>query len=511
MTGPVTPPAKPFGYHLRVNRAFWTRERTIVYAAVILLVLFRSALFTFTELSFDSDQAVIGLMAKHLLHGRAFPLFMYGQNYMLGIESWMAAPMFLLFGVTVAALKLPILGVNLAIALLMVRLFERDCGLSPRYALLAGLFFILAPPSAIGTLQEASGGTVEPLLYLLVLWTLRNRPGWFGFVAALGVIHREFTIYGVAVILAMRVLEGAWRRRDSWRAFGRGLRVAGETWIVVYFLRQFSTALGPGTGSVIPGKPANPMVEVLNRLCFDPGTIVPGIGRLITGHWAELFGTSVNKLSSFGLESAVSQGVPWSGTVLGLGALFIIARAIMLIRLNADWWHRYAFAIYLGTVGAISAAMYVVARCGEVSPLRYDTLSIFAAAAIAAVFLGNEKTRGLRMAGIATIVAWAAVASVGHARLWAEYVPHAPVTSKDLIIRHLDARGIRYAVADYWIAYHIDFLTNERIIVATEEVNRIQEYQDIVAAHRDEAVHISRRPCGNTPPVIPGVYFCPVQ
>jgi hypothetical protein len=216
-------------------------------------------------------------------------------------------------------------------------------------------------------------------------------------------------------------------------------------------------------------------------------------------------------LSSFGLESAVSQGVPWSGTVLGLGALFIIGRAITLIRFNDGWWHRYAFAIYLGTVGAISAVMYVVARCGEESPLRYDTLSIFAAAAIAAVFLGNEQKRGLRAAGVTTIVAWALVASVGHARLWAEYVPRAPVTSKDLIIRHLDARGIRYAVADYWIAYHVDFLTNERIIVSADDVNRIQEYQDLVTAHRNEAIRISRRPCGNTPPVIPGVYFCPIE
>ena len=121
-----------------MNGSSGARERKAVYAAVVLLVLFRSLLFTFTELSYDSDQAVIGLMAKHLAHGRAFPLFMYGQNYMLGIEAWMAAPMFLMFGVSVAALKLPILLVNLAVALLLVRLLERDCGLRPRDAFCSG-------------------------------------------------------------------------------------------------------------------------------------------------------------------------------------------------------------------------------------------------------------------------------------------------------------------------------------------------------------------------------------
>ena len=44
--------------------------------------------------AFDSDQAIFGLMAKHLSELRALPVFMYGQNYILGVEAWMAAPLF---------------------------------------------------------------------------------------------------------------------------------------------------------------------------------------------------------------------------------------------------------------------------------------------------------------------------------------------------------------------------------------------------------------------------------
>ena len=297
-----------------------TRERRVVYAAVVLIVLFRSALFTFTELSFDSDQAVIGLMAKHIAQGRAFPLFMYGQNYMLGVESWMAAPLFMLFGVSVAALKFPILLVNLAVALLAVRLLERDCGMRPALALLAAIFIVLPPAGTIGTLQEASGGTVEPLLYLLLLWIARRRPVVFGGIAAFGVIHREFTIYGVGVIIGMAVLEGAWRRRDGWLAFGKGLLSALVVWMAVHVLRPFSTALRPGTGAVIPGQPPNSVAEILNRVCFDASTIGSGFKALVAQHWGLLFGTTVMPLKGFGLESAVSQGVPWSGTVLRVSA-----------------------------------------------------------------------------------------------------------------------------------------------------------------------------------------------
>ena len=70
------------------------------------LVIARSLVFTIYEhADFDSDQAIVGLMAKHLSEGRAFPLFFYGQTFMLGVEAWLMAPVFWVMGPTVAALK----------------------------------------------------------------------------------------------------------------------------------------------------------------------------------------------------------------------------------------------------------------------------------------------------------------------------------------------------------------------------------------------------------------------
>jgi hypothetical protein len=69
--------------------------RQSVYIAVAALVVARSAVFVFWPQSyFDANQAVIGLMAKHLAEARAVPLFMYGQSYVLAIEAWLAAPAF---------------------------------------------------------------------------------------------------------------------------------------------------------------------------------------------------------------------------------------------------------------------------------------------------------------------------------------------------------------------------------------------------------------------------------
>ncbi len=54
-------------------------------------------------------------------------------------------------------------------------------------------------------------------------------------------------------------------------------------------------------------------------------------------------------------------------------------------------------------------------------------------------------------------------------------------------------------------------MTNERIIVAADDFPRIPEYARQVAAHRAQAIRISRLPCTGSKAVIPGVYFCAVE
>src|SRR3954452_10239907 len=87
-----------------------------ILALLVAVTIVRSAVFVFAPAAhFDSDQAVTGLMAKHLAELRAFPVFWYGQTYMLGVEAWIAAPLMALFGASVTALKLPLLLINIAI------------------------------------------------------------------------------------------------------------------------------------------------------------------------------------------------------------------------------------------------------------------------------------------------------------------------------------------------------------------------------------------------------------
>src|SRR6187397_2826021 len=85
-----------------------------------------AALVVWPLAAFDSDQAITGLMAKHLAELRAFPVFYYGQNYLLAVEAWLAAAVFAFTGASVTALRLPLLAINIAIAWLLLRGFVRE-------------------------------------------------------------------------------------------------------------------------------------------------------------------------------------------------------------------------------------------------------------------------------------------------------------------------------------------------------------------------------------------------
>src|SRR4051812_14617649 len=255
------------------------RERLLAAAAVVILVLLRSAVFVFWEQSqFDSDQAITGLMAKHLSQLRAFPLFYYGQSYMLAVEAWLAAPVFALAGVSVTTLKLPLLAINIAIALLLVRTFERDVGLRPALATLAALPFLLTAPGTSARLLDANGGNVEPALYVLLLWLTRERPAWGGLVLGIGFLQREFTIYALIALLAVEAFQRSLFTRAGLRRRWTMFRTAAEVWLVVQWLKQYSSAAGPGTTLANVYHPKDNLLELASRVCLNASAAAAGAG-----------------------------------------------------------------------------------------------------------------------------------------------------------------------------------------------------------------------------------------
>jgi hypothetical protein len=492
-------------------RARLSTEWRLSAAIVVLAVLFRSAfLIAWPLVAFDSDQAITGLMAKHLSELRAFPVFYYGQNYMLGVEAWLAAPVFAVAGVSVTTLRLPLLAINVAIALLLWRGFVRETGLRPRLALLPALLFALAAPGVTARLLDANGGNVEPLLYVLLLWMTRNRPRWCGFIFAIGFLQREFLLYGFVALLLVEAVQRTLFTRDGLVRRLVMLRTAAVTWLTVQWLKSFSSAAGPGTSVLDVYRPHDNLTELASRICFDPRAIPGGILQLATSHWPMLFGAARQPVGEFGVDTPVVQGIRGGGLLLAATLLFpLIVIAWALLR-ERRWRREYDFCAYLVLTGLLSCAGYILGRCGQVGSgglIRYELLSLLGAAGLGAWGL-QAGTTWARRVWVALAAAIVAVSAVAHAQILAQYVSRAPANAKLLIARQLGARGIRYATSDYWIAYAVTFLTNEQTKIASTDLVRIREYNRLVDAHPDETIRISREACPNGHRVIEGIYFC---
>ena len=317
----------------RSRRALWM-------TGLAALVVLRSAVFVFSAGSqFDSDQAVTGLMAKHLSELRAFPVFWYGQTYMLGVEAWLAAPVMAVLGATVTALKLPLLAINVAIALLLFGTLVDDGGLEPARAAFATLFFALAAPMTAAHYVTANGGNVEPCLYVLLLWRLRRRPVWFGIVLGIGFLNREFTIYGAAALLLLEAARRTLWTREALRRWGLAFATAAGVWVAILILRHYSSAAGPGTSTadLASSLAANNVQQVLERICLNPHAIASGLRQLVTAHVPEIFGLEPQPLTDFGIESTVRQGLR------GAAWLSVIVFGLPLASLlNPRSWRRRA-------------------------------------------------------------------------------------------------------------------------------------------------------------------------
>lgn len=165
----------------------------LIILAVTLVA--RLILLASNAVSFHADEAVVGLMARHILAGER-PTFFYGQAYMGSLDAWVIALGFRLLGDSVLTIRL----VQSALYLLVVasgfllawRLSERKI-----IAAVAGLVLAIPPVNSALYTTATLGGYNETLLFgtliLLMAYEVthdhsrsRWRWGLLGLCAGLG-------------------------------------------------------------------------------------------------------------------------------------------------------------------------------------------------------------------------------------------------------------------------------------------------------------------------------------
>lgn len=481
------------------------------------LVAARGVLFMAPGLRFDADQAVVGLMAKHISEGRAFPVYFYGQSYLPALEAYLAGPVMWLLGPTEAALKVPIVAMNVAAALLLVWFAVRDLRLSPWLAL-AGALPLIVPPLVPGTrFMDAMGGNVEPLLATLLLWLVRERRWAFGIVLGTAVVVREISLFAVAALLLLDLWSRGWRRPATRERWAIAVLLVGLMSAGLDALRPHGAMFGPGTTARPADLDLSGGDALREQLCVDPSRWPARASRLLADHLPMMIGGTPGGALPAGLNSGVTHGNAglrsWVPALLAAAAVAAVAAARRRARTRPSPGEGRvpptAFSAYLVVTGLVSLGAYGLVACSQISidSVRYDLLVTLVPVGVILAGLA-WPSRPVRAGLVTATLLWCATSAIDYAALADEAWHHRRPDYRGEAVTTLEARGLTVLWGDFRLAYVLSFRSAERVVVAPTTVHRIDEYAARAAAAGAPLVRVAAcAPEGEE--LAPGIWLCP--
>jgi len=481
------------------------------------LVAVRAVPFMAPGVRLDADQAVVGLMAKHISEGRAFPVHFYGQGYLLAVEAYLAAPVMWVLGPTEVALKLPLLLMNVAAAGLLVGRAVRDLGLSPWLALVGALPVVLPAVTPGSRLMDAMGGNVEPLLYTLVLWSLRARPWLFASAFGVFVAHREFTLLAGA---ALGVLD-LWWRRGRPREIAAHWALAALAVVVVQgavaTIRPHGDMFGPGSERRADPPVLSVQAAIRAQVCLVPSAWPERGRQLVTAHWPLMVGGAPGPMLDVTISSGMGHGHPgltaWTAwlVVAGLGCgawAWHTRRRGSAEGSVVDQVPAEALPLFLATVGVLSTTVYGLVACSDISQatLRYDLLGLFLPTGVLLAAL-RVPARAARAGLVTATLIWSAVHLDDYRALGSEIRRGRWPDHRGEAIRALERRNLGVLWGDYRLAYVLTFRSHERLTIAAATVPRIDEYARRAAGA--DVPFLKSGPCAGGEILVPDIWLCP--
>ncbi|AKU94294.1 Membrane protein [Labilithrix luteola] len=414
--------------------------------------------------STNSDAAVVGLQAMHILRGEAAP-FLWGSGYQTATDSFVAAAFFALFGASplvlmLSALTLHVLGTWFVFATLRRRFTSWT-------ALLLTLPLVVSP-SSVHSYALYPPRQASLTLALAAFWAIdsasegseRARWTWLASGGALALLAVGADPYPLVLLPAIGVFGLTTIARDS--------RIERFGTIAKRFQ---AFALGAGLGLL-------PFIQ-LHRLAGAKKGPMGLTTNMVSHHVRLLVDECLPWALSYKVYYAhhVMDYLPWDaplafrlvgivGAVL-LGAIVCFGLVSPFVRAIPWNIRRLGFAGALAFPTAIGGFLVSVMVMDHFSMRYLAVLTLMApfAAAPAARFLG---TRRFALVFAPHLVASAVAGWVGYGPFVRGALPviEAPELRDDYqAFDLLRARGITYAEADYWTAYRLTLLADEKLVV----------------------------------------------
>jgi hypothetical protein len=453
--------------------AMYRRPFAIGLAVALLVgLVLRLAVIASPLGELDGDEAVVGLMARHIAFLGDRPVFYYGQPYLGSLEAFSAAPLFRLFGSSTWLLKLVPTAFSLGFLVLSAALARRLFGTGPALATAA---YLAVPPS------------------IWAVWSTKARGG-----------YAELLFLGQALLLVTLMLASSPRRRLAllWGILA-GLAFWTHPLAVVYLLpgaiflvlgRRAKWSL-PELGLALAGGVLGMTPLIFDNLAHNFQTL----GALLQppdlplDQWAQLlrfFRVGVPVLLGLGQPTTSESMFDQDWLQRPAGHLWVVALALVVLgvalavhapslrRLVACGANHLSEPALLLLVALAVPPVVALTRFGFfVSEPRY-ALPLYGAVPLLAGALWRlrlpaarpawrlpwpDLTRWAVVAGVLAFNLWSLLST--DQRLWrAQDTPDSTAATRAELVQYLVAADRHQMYTDYWIGYPIMFETRETVL-----------------------------------------------
>jgi len=460
----------------------WLREHPGLWAALVIGLGLKIALLATNSITFDGDEAILALMARHIANGQELPLFFYGQRYMGALDAYLIAGMFLLFGESVLAVRLTqvvlYLGVVATTYFLGLWFGGSD---SARHALppqgkgkvagTAAAMLVAFPPIVFSLYTTSTlGDYVEVLLLNNLIWLVvfdifdgrKTGFGWWllaGVLAGLGWWSMGLIIVSLIPLAAI----GLWRYRKGIPWAKLGALVAG-----------FVVGAAPWIGATLSGSGGGDTVAEQSTIDALSGSWVYGNFGASLAAMPEralvLFGLNIPSL--FGLRP--SWSLEWVllpvGVVVAAFYVFTLWQSIREIP-KADEDKRRMLWTFLGG-WVVLLMVFIVSPFGRDVTGRY----LIPLYPILAVLVGVQAAK-LKNATYAPLIIVCVICGYnlwGNVRSMVNNPPglttqidpitRIPHDQDDDLMAFLEDTGGKRGYSNLWVTYRFAFISGEEII-----------------------------------------------
>ncbi|MEY2567814.1 MAG: hypothetical protein QOE35_2343 [Actinomycetota bacterium] len=394
----------------------------------------------------DSDGAVSGLMARHI--PRELPVFYWGQAYGGSLESFVAAALFRVFSPTAYVLRLVPVSFCAGCSVLCWRIALRMIG--PAAARLAGVLFWL--PS-IGLMWWSTkvgpywAALFFTLLGLLLLMRVAEDEDWSATeVGALGFTcglawwaspQSAYVLAPAAAVLLPRLVR-------KWRAVPvalAGIAAGAAPWLVFNLRHHWTSLQSPGQATDLPN-----------------------------GYLDHVWGFFTTALPmALGLRQPYTK--EWVQAQLAPTIYVAILAGFVMLSIHA--FRRRSPLVPVVVVAGMYPFLYALSPFSWFVGLpRYLLFLLPFTSILLASVTGGRTLRSLMILGVACLLLGVGTARILHTGT----SPGAPDVAVPLKMTGLEAlfadHGVRYAFANYWVAYRVTFELHERVSVTAIDLPR---------------------------------------